>query len=121
VRGGKEDIVPSNGPDEPSGFPGWTEAGFENITVVAIKGQVSCDLRDEAVILHVDDGVYYGLNSVGARVWKMVQEPTTAGKIRDDLLAEYEVERSRCERELITLLQEMSDRGLIEMTRGSNP
>ena len=29
---------------------------------------VSCDLVDEAAILNMKDGVYYGLNSVGARI-----------------------------------------------------
>ena len=48
--------------------------------------QVSCELGDEAVILNLEDGAYYGLNEVAARVWKIVQEPRTVGEIRDALM-----------------------------------
>ena len=44
--------------------------------VVAAKAQVSCDLEGEAAILHRDSGVYYGLDPVGARIWRLVQALT---------------------------------------------
>lgn len=83
--------------------------------VVAIKDQVSTSLEDEAVILNLKDGVYYGLDPVGARIWELVQQPQSVGAIRDILLKEYEVDPERCEQDLLRLLQEMAARGLIEV------
>ena len=51
--------------------------------VVATKDQVSCDLKGEAVILNFKNGVYYGLNTVGARIWQALQEPKRVAELRD--------------------------------------
>src|SRR5674476_544232 len=84
-------------------------------TVVASKEQASADLGDEAAILNLKDGVYYGLDPVGARIWKLIQTPQTVREIRDTLLADYDVESDRCERDLIALLEELAQRQLIEV------
>ena len=81
---------------------------------IAIKDQVSANLENEAVILHLKDGVYYGLNPVGARIWNLLQEPRSVNQLRDVLLSEYEVEPRRLEEDLLQLLQELAGRGLIE-------
>ena len=85
-------------------------------TVVAVKQQVSCDLDEEAVILHLKAGVYYGLDSVGARIWALIQEPKTVDQIKDAILKEYDVEPDRCERDVLALLQELAAEDLIEIT-----
>lgn len=89
--------------------------------VVATEEQVSTDLGDEVAILDFKAGMYYGLDSVGARVWSLIQEPRTVGEIRDILASEYEVDPDRCERDLITLLQRLMDEGLIEVSDEATP
>ncbi len=83
--------------------------------VVAARDQVSCDLVGEAAILHLGSGVYYGLNSVGARVWALLQEPVRVERIRDTLLTEYNVEPEQSERDLLVLLEQLAAEGLIEV------
>jgi hypothetical protein len=84
-------------------------------TVVAVKHQVSCDLAGDAAILDMKSGIYYGLNPIGALIWQLVQAPQTVNAIRDVILREYDVEPVRCEEDLLTLLQELASRGLIEV------
>ena len=36
--------------------------------------QISCDIGGEAVLLQLQRGQYYGLNQIGAQVWKMLQK-----------------------------------------------
>ena len=92
-----------------------------NALVAATQKQVSTSLEDEAVILHLEKGVYYGLNPVGSRIWNLLQAPRTVRDIRDIILQEFEVEPQRCEDDLLRLLQELSDKGLIEVKGGTNP
>ena len=82
-------------------------------TVVASKEQASADLGDEAAILNLIDGVYYGLDPVGARIWKLIQEPRTVREVRDTLLDEYNVDADRCEHDLIVLLTELAEHDLM--------
>ena len=83
--------------------------------VVAAKDQVSCDLGGEAAILSIRNGVYYGLDPVGAQIWNLLQEPHRVAEIREAVLREYEVEPERCERDLIVLLEKLLVEGLIEV------
>jgi hypothetical protein len=83
--------------------------------IVAASEQVSCPLGEESAILNLKNSVYYGLDPVGARVWKLLQEPKSVAELRDTLLGEYDVEAERCERDLIELLEKMRDEGLIEV------
>jgi hypothetical protein len=85
-----------------------------NSVVVACETQISCDLAGEAAILNFKSGIYYGLDQVGASVWKLIAEPRIVGEICDALVAEYEVEPEVCEREVIALLDELAAKGLVE-------
>jgi hypothetical protein len=82
--------------------------------VVLAKEQVSCNMAEEAVILNLQAGVYYGLNSVAARIWSLIKEPRTVEAVREAILEEYDVDRDRCERDLLALLRDLAAQGLIE-------
>jgi hypothetical protein len=86
-----------------------------NSTVVVAEGQVSSDLGGEVAILSLKNGVYYGLDAVGARIWELIQGPRTVNEIRDVLLEEYDVEPERCERDLFVLLDQLATENLIEV------
>jgi len=92
----------------------------ESSTVVVTKDQVSCDLSGEAAILNLKSGVYFGLNTVGASIWKLIQEPRTVKEIREAILEEYNVEPGRCEHDIFEILQEFSTHGLIEIVDEKN-
>jgi hypothetical protein len=87
--------------------------------VVAAADQVSSELQEgDTAILNLKDGVYYGLNSVGSRVWNLIQSPKSVMELRDILLAEYDVDAEVCTREIITLLENLSSKNLIEVQIG---
>jgi hypothetical protein len=91
-----------------------SKVGLES-TVVAIKDQISADLAGEIAILNVKSGIYYGLNPVGASVWKLIQEPKTVSQVRDALLKEYDVQAERCEKDLLNLLERLEGEKLVEL------
>ena len=97
-----------------------TVSGMSNIsldsTVLASPQQVSCNVADEAVLLSMRDGEYYGLNEVGAMIWKLIQQPRSVRQIRDALLEEYaEIEPEECEREVVAFLAEMLSLNLVDL------
>jgi hypothetical protein len=83
--------------------------------VVVAKDQVSCDLAGEAAILNVKNGVYYGLDPVGARIWSLIQEPRAVAEIQNAITSEYEVDPERARRDLVALLEKLFAEGLIEV------
>jgi Coenzyme PQQ synthesis protein D (PqqD) len=84
--------------------------------VVAARDQVSVELEGEAVILGLSDGVYYGLDPVGATVWALLQAgPHSVAQLRDAVTDEFEVDAPTAEADLIELLGTMLERGLVEL------
>lgn len=84
-------------------------------TIRRSQSQVSTHLQGEAVILGLTAQEFYSLDTVGARIWELLQEPTTVPALVAVLLQEYDVEPARCEGDLLALLQDLADEGLIEV------
>lgn len=70
-------------------------------------------LGDELVGLHVDQGACYGFNPTAARVWQLLEQPRRFSELRDQLLAEYQVDAETCDRELRALLEQLEDHRLV--------
>lgn len=84
--------------------------------VCASKQQVFCNVADEAVLLSMEDGAYYGLNDVAASIWRQIQEPRTVGQVRDALLTEYcDIEAHECESAVSAFLNEMISLRLVDV------
>lgn len=87
-------------------------------TVVAKEQLLSSCIGDEAVILNLDSGIYYGLNEIGNRIWQLVQQPQTVATLQASILQEYTVKPEICEQDLLALLQDLQANGLIEIIDG---
>src|SRR5687768_15250831 len=81
--------------------------------VVVSDEQVSTALGDGTAILGMRQGVYYGLDAVGARVWALVASPRRVSELVTAITEEFEVAHERCERDVLALLEELSARQLV--------
>lgn len=79
---------------------------------------VASQLNGDTVILHLQSGQYFGLNEVGSYVWNLIQQPTSLAALRSSLLETYDVELDQCDRDLKSLLHDLSHAGLIEINPG---
>ena len=52
---------------------------------------VESRVGDETVILHLGNGTYYGLDPIGTVIWEMLKAGDAQPKIRDAILARYDV------------------------------
>jgi Coenzyme PQQ synthesis protein D (PqqD) len=75
-------------------------------------------LEEEAVLLNLATGTYYGLDAVGTRIWELVQEQGKVDAVLESLLQEFEVEPARCEQDLLELLNQLYAKGLIGIIDG---
>ncbi len=87
----------------------------DHSTIVAAPDVVAGDLGDEVVMLNTQSGTYYGVEGVGATVWNLIQSPMTVAQVRDALLDRYEVQPDICERDLMALLKDFDEHGLIKI------
>jgi hypothetical protein len=89
-------------------------------SVVKAAGDlIWCEIDGEAAILSMPAGVYYGLDNVGASVWRLLNEPRSVAALVDAITSEYEVDAAQCERDLIALLHELAQHGLVEINEAA--
>ncbi|MBI3990588.1 MAG: PqqD family protein [Candidatus Omnitrophica bacterium] len=63
----------------------------------------------------MNNGVYYGMNSTGARIWNLIQKPMRVKELLGTILREYDVETESCKGDLLLLLQKLAGEGLIDV------
>lgn len=80
------------------------------------RDAVSCELNGETTILNVRSGDYYGLDEVGASVWRIINQPHTIAEIIKAITLEYDVDAAQCEGDLIGVLSKLAAHGLVEIS-----
>lgn len=91
-----------------------------NSCVVASKNYVSCELEGEAVLLNLDDSVYYGLNETALAIWALIGEPAFVWEIRDEIVRQFQVQPDSCETDLLNLLAELKESSLLQIVSSSS-
>jgi hypothetical protein len=71
----------------------------------AVDGEIS--------MMHVETGKYYGLASVGAKIWGLLAEPMTVQAICDRLMNEYRIDRATCEADVLRFAERMAAEGVV--------
>lgn len=73
------------------------------------------ELEGESVILDLDSESYFGLDTVGTRMWQLLTEGESIQHAYDVLLAEFDVDVETLRRDLEDLLDELTSKGLLEI------
>lgn len=71
------------------------------------------DLDGDKVMMDLEKGQYFALNSVGSSIWEEIEKPVKVGNIVDKLLEEYEIDRATCEKNVMEFIQTLDNTGLL--------
>ena len=83
------------------------ERFIQNKTIVQSK------IGEEVVMLDMESGFYFGLNSVASVIWGLLADEIGFEQLIDQLMAQFEVERSICEADTQELLDQMLEKNII--------
>jgi hypothetical protein len=70
-------------------------------------------LKDEAILLNLNSGVYFGLDEVGTEVWALMPEFDSVRNLARVIADRYSVSMEQCQRDLLDLMQQMLEQGLV--------
>lgn len=79
------------------------------------KDVVSRRVGDDIVLVNLQSDEMYSLNSTGARAWELLGEGHDLEAIDATLADEYDVDLEEVRRERETLVDELKQRGLVEL------
>ena len=72
------------------------------------------EVDGDVTMMSVENGKYYSLRDVGARIWALLERPMAPEQICNQLMVEYRVDRERCEGEVIRVMRQMASEGIVE-------
>ncbi len=70
---------------------------------------------DEAVLLNLVSGKYFSLDDVGTRMWLLMTKHGQLRIVHQALLEEYQVDPQQLEQDLLTLIDNLADHGLLQI------
>ncbi len=74
---------------------------------------VSSNMDGETVMMSIENGEYFGLNSVGSRMWELIENPIKVNTLIELLLDEFDVSREQCEAETMEFLNHLLEKKLL--------
>ncbi|MDN4861136.1 lasso peptide biosynthesis PqqD family chaperone [Priestia aryabhattai] len=83
--------------------------------VIQSEGNVVSDMDNEKVMLNIENGKYYNLGRIGGDIWELIDKPTLVSELIDNIMAKYDVNKEKCEAEVISFLGSMYQENLVKV------
>jgi coenzyme PQQ synthesis protein D (PqqD) len=72
------------------------------------------ELNGEAVVLNLHNGTYFGLNSVGMRIWQLCEEHGSLREVWEAMQHEFDAPGDALQTDLLVFVNELSSRKLLK-------
>ncbi len=87
-----------------------------NNTITQNQETLSSAIDEELVLLSIINSKYYGMDSVGKRIWSLLSEPIVISDMITALTKEYDIPAAECEKDVLSFLDELHSENLIIVT-----
>ena len=67
----------------------------------------------ELVLLDFGRGEYFGLDELGAEIWRLLESGAAIGAVADAVVVRYEVPREQALQDVVALVSHMQSQGLV--------
>ena len=89
---------------------------------VTLDDQVQCsgevlvqEVGGEAVLLDLAGERYFGLDPIGTRIWALLAPAPVLQQVHASLCAEFDADPVRIETDLLALVRQLAEAGLVEL------
>ena len=74
---------------------------------------LSSKIDDEIVMMSIDHGKYYGLDSIGSRIWELLDQTRTLTEIIEILTKEFDVSKEQCSQDCYSFINDLIKKKII--------
>jgi hypothetical protein len=75
------------------------------------------EVDGEKVMMRIESGAYYGLDSIGGDIWDLLDEPRRVEELLDRLVETYEGDPDAIRRDTLEFLESLAKEGLVRLVR----
>lgn len=76
---------------------------------------LSAQVGDEMVLMSIEKGNYYGLDTIATEIWHRVEHPIVVEDLCAQLADEYDAGMETIEKDVLALLAQFAQEGFIEI------
>lgn len=76
---------------------------------------LSAQVGEEMVLMSIEKGNYYGLDSIATDIWCRLEQPIVVGDLCTQLADEYDADMETIEKDVLALLSQFAQEGFIEI------
>ena len=80
---------------------------------------VATEIDNAVVMMSIEQGKYYGLDSVGSRIWQLLEQPRRITEVCAIIQDEFAVEHETCERDVLDFVGRLVAVGLLKVVNES--
>jgi hypothetical protein len=77
------------------------------------KEVIQSRIGEEVVMLDVESGFYFGLNSVGSIIWSYLSEPVSFDDLLTKLMNQFDVDKETCEADTRAFFNQLLEKNII--------
>lgn len=86
-----------------------------NTIVIRNKDLDATDMDGELVMMDINKGKYYSINSVGSRIWELIEKQVSVNEVNSTLLNEFDVDEETSTSTVLDFLNGLYNEGLISI------
>lgn len=79
------------------------------------KNLLSSKIEDEAVILGIKSGNYFGFNQVGTEIWEYLENPITVDALVNVFISRYSGDTESIRADILDFLSSLLEKNLVEV------
>src|SRR5262249_49520830 len=76
---------------------------------------IAAEAGPDLVMVSITNGLYYGVSDVARELWRAIEHPKKISDLIDDLVATYNIDRSKCEEETLSFLEDLLTERLLQV------
>lgn len=76
---------------------------------------VACEFGEGVALLHLKNNVYYSLNSVGADIWELIQNPSSVEDISKYISEKFQIHKEVSRTDVERILSEFKKYNLLAL------
>ena len=79
---------------------------------------MTAEAERDLVMVSIANGLYYGVSEVAREIWETIQQPKKVSDLINDLAGTYNIDRTTCEQETLSFLEDLRSEGLLKVVDG---
>ena len=79
---------------------------------------IAAEAGNDIVMVNIDKGQYYAISEIAREIWRVIERPTMVSDLIGNLVADYKVERTLCEKETLLFLEDLLAEHLLQVRNG---